>query len=266
VWFSPKDPRFQQFIAVKCTELSFLLYWMNDDAPRFEARTAAQMSLDDLIVVLSSDGDAFVAACQAALAERGVYTTVHAVERVGDADGYSITFLEVVARRYEAEQSRSQYSAESIVADEDASGGAVRLGVKAESPRYVTYGPYISLNPGDYQLHYRIRVSDAGSARLVARCDVVGQVKRHSTTLRSIDLSGRDFQTAKDFQDIILECSCPETTHDAEFRVENLGDCDVAVDFVSIERRNQKSARANSTQIPRHVASTADLKQPKTAE
>jgi hypothetical protein len=136
--------------------------------------------------------------------------------------------------RFEAEQMYSQAPAESVVADPGASGGKARQA----PPGFggcLTYGPYVALRPGRYQLDVRLQIDDNSSAEPAAQVEVFANWD--ADRLAGVTLHGADFPAAGRYVTRRLTFEAGAELATVQFRTVPLGKACVRVDYFELTRR-----------------------------
>ncbi len=136
--------------------------------------------------------------------------------------------------RFEAEEMYSQAPAGSVVADPQASGGKARQA----PPGFggcLTFGPYVALRPGRYQLDVRLRVDDNSSAEPAARVEVFANWD--ADRLAELTLHGADFPADGGYVTRRLTFESDAELATVQFRTLPLGQARVRVDYFELTRR-----------------------------
>ncbi|HZY85861.1 MAG TPA: hypothetical protein VFE78_13585, partial [Gemmataceae bacterium] len=137
-------------------------------------------------------------------------------------------------QRLEAEGMLSAAPPGSVVADPEASGGRARQ-APAGFGGCLTFGPYVALRPGRYDLDVCLRVDDNSSAEPAVRVEAVANwgVDR----LAGRTLHGADFPAAGRYATYRLSFEAAGELDTVEFRAVPLGKAGVRVDYFELTRR-----------------------------
>ena len=139
---------------------------------------------------------------------------------------------------YDAEE--LPHSTGKVVSDPDALGRTrVRAGREAvfadptaDPPGYLTLGPYVALQPGEYRVIYRLKAGE-GVPSVVATVDVTADEGKRVVAQREI--AGTDFAMAGRYQDFSLIFYNPGDEH-LDFGVYFAGETALWADYVRVSR------------------------------
>ena len=149
----------------------------------------------------------------------------------------------LLSARYEAEDLATDLPRLDL-ADEQASYGRARVGrpaLRGETAREgLTFGPYVTLLPGKYQVSYRLKHLGDALPGTVATVDVFSSSA--SGVLASRDIQTSDFTSPQStqssaespYQEFILDLDTQERYEDLEFRVRYKGLGDLWVDAIQV--------------------------------
>lgn len=109
--------------------------------------------------------------------------------------------------------------------------------IKAEKGKsgFVTWGPYLPFNDGDYILKARLNISD-NSIDNVGRIEVVVNGDPSSNYYGILELKGKDFIVSNKWQDFTLKFNNPNHTDKIEFRVVSEGKTDLSIQSLDVSK------------------------------
>jgi hypothetical protein len=236
-WFDRHEPLEYYFRSFGSADLSLLKTGLNDHAPEYSADDARCVGLGTVVIALSGRGDELATRARQRLEGSGVHCRLlHREELAFGSVPYTMTFLETVQTRYEAERSPTRAApAESTRDDPYASGGAYRFAPRGSEPGVLVFGPYVTLQPGRYRLDYRLCTDDCAAADVIACEDVV--TAGGDVVLAGALVRGTDFAAPHTFQTFSLAFDVRKPTPLIEFRVHASGKAGVGVDYIELQRR-----------------------------
>jgi len=137
------------------------------------------------------------------------------------------------------ESEKTRYGVGARVFDSGAKGGMSRLVNKRISngrPVFMVHGPYAPLEPGRYQVTYRLK-TETKRDQEIAIIDVTSDLGKHILAQKKLKAS--QFSQPKEWEDFVLQFELKETRL-IEFRVKYLGeDISLWADYILIEKQNQ---------------------------
>jgi uncharacterized membrane protein len=125
---------------------------------------------------------------------------------------------------------------DSVIVDDPSSesGKVIMLKPSPIEGKFVWYGPYITLTPGNYTAHFRLKVDSVPEGKIL-KLNVFSSTLRKNTEITSYDLSDEDFGKSLVWHTFSISFSITERTTNVEFRgIEAASDVGIWLDYVEI--------------------------------
>ncbi len=100
---------------------------------------------------------------------------------------------------------------------------------------YLTYGPWIQLDTGNYDISFRLKTSKNTDDDIIGKLEVT--TKNVDTPLASRDLKYEDFPEANKFYDIALSFDTDKPLDEIEFKTIANGVVDLTIEGISINKK-----------------------------
>jgi len=127
-------------------------------------------------------------------------------------------------------------TADSVIVDDplSESGKIIMLKPSPKAGRYMWYGPYITLLPGNYTANFRIKIDNLPEGKVI-KLEVWSNSLRERAEIASYEVNGREFSKPFVWHTFSLPFSITERTPDVEFRgIEAAGNLTICLDYVEI--------------------------------
>jgi len=127
-------------------------------------------------------------------------------------------------------------TADSIIVDDPSSesGKVIMLKPSLEAGRYVWYGPYITLLPGNYTANFRIKVDNLPEGKVI-KLEVWANPLREHAQIASYEVYGKDLSKPFMWHTFSIPFNIKERTPSVEFRgIEAAGNLTICFDYVEV--------------------------------
>ena len=152
-------------------------------------------------------------------------------------------FVQKLTNRFEVERQKSNYAI-SDYRMEEYSFEASNFLVRTIRPDYnntyhketaaLAYGPYIKVEPGNYNVVYRLKTDNTDGQELLATLDVTGTGSNGLQVFGTLQIHPSDFKKSGTFQDFIIPLRTATPLENTEFRIFYSGTGVLSADFIEL--------------------------------